>query len=709
MKTTIPFAVFLTLILFNPFQLFAQTCDDPIVIIDDDIESYNEGEVSDQSPHWEIWPGATLGGIVSTEQASSGEKSIKLIGGADQDVLLLLGDSTSGHYRLSWEMYIPEGHLGTFGVQHNEMVPSHGLGLGFYQGEGGILGPFQTDKLFSYPEAEWFDVIFLLDIDNDFGRVIIDEYTYFEYTFSTNNDMLSQLGAINFWPPTPNFFTGLEEVPRDLYIDNIRFEQIPAPETGQYCYTGVPITPGTHTVPDLTCYGGGYDLGGGDGAEKGYWYVYEPAEDGIISIATCENGVDTRGWILTGTDCKQLEIVGVNDDQCDMGTGQEWATYREAVVKGGETYYIMWDNAWEALGFDFTLNFTTEPGLPGDFCETAIPIQPGEHEIQEITGNASMTGPDINTFTTSVTPYAQTRWYSYTPTTGGQITISSCNFAASDTRVWVYTGECGTYESLELLASNDDGCGALGQTLLDSLIVEPGTTYYIEWDDRLSDDPFIWELQLEEAITVNVTFNVVMSLEPFVNANGVHIAGSFNDWTPDATPLTDNGDGSWSITLQLPSFATYEYKFINGNMWGFDELDITEECGVLGGAGSFDRVFTIPDNAFTDISTPFYCFNTCEDCAGLVSVDEHVLAAGFEAYPNPALDQLVLDFDFSEQVDDLNVEMFNSLGLKVMERKLHNVSTQILELDVSTFANGIYLIKLSAENIEFSKMITIQE
>jgi hypothetical protein len=93
---------------------------------------------------------------------------------------------------------------------------------------------------------------------------------------------------------------------------------------------------------------------------------------------------------------------------------------------------------------------------------------------------------------------------------------------------------------------------------------------------------------------IQVTFNVNMS-QVMVSANGVHLAGNFasagygtDDWTPNVIPLSDsNGDGIYSVTLNLFEGNTYEYKFINGNAWGGDE-------SVPGGCNSFgNRYYTV--------------------------------------------------------------------------------------------------------------------
>ena len=50
-------------------------------------------------------------------------------------------------------------------------------------------------------------------------------------------------------------------------------------------------------------------------------------------------------------------------------------------------------------------------------------------------------------------------------------------------------------------------------------------------------------------------------------ARSVGVAGSFNDWRPDATPMQRADNGHWSVTVELPP-GTYQYLFvIDGSDW----------------------------------------------------------------------------------------------------------------------------------------------
>jgi 1,4-alpha-glucan branching enzyme len=44
-------------------------------------------------------------------------------------------------------------------------------------------------------------------------------------------------------------------------------------------------------------------------------------------------------------------------------------------------------------------------------------------------------------------------------------------------------------------------------------------------------------------------------------AREVKVAGSFNRWCPDATPLNNTGSGKWAVRLMLRS-GQYEYRFV---------------------------------------------------------------------------------------------------------------------------------------------------
>lgn len=99
---------------------------------------------------------------------------------------------------------------------------------------------------------------------------------------------------------------------------------------------------------------------------------------------------------------------------------------------------------------------------------------------------------------------------------------------------------------------------------------------------------------------INVTFQLDMTgITP--SADGIHIAGSLNGWNTSATSLTDtDGDEIYEVTMLLDADADYEYKFLNGNAWGTEEVP-PMACAV----GGNNRIFTTGLADMTLAVTPF--------------------------------------------------------------------------------------------------------
>jgi hypothetical protein len=67
----------------------------------------------------------------------------------------------------------------------------------------------------------------------------------------------------------------------------------------------------------------------------------------------------------------------------------------------------------------------------------------------------------------------------------------------------------------------------------------------------------------------------------------VSVAGSFNDWQPQA--MTKGSDGLWRITVQLAQ-GTYEYKFRVDSEWREDPTNPRKTLNEFGGYNSICEV-----------------------------------------------------------------------------------------------------------------------
>src|SRR5215472_4941748 len=75
-------------------------------------------------------------------------------------------------------------------------------------------------------------------------------------------------------------------------------------------------------------------------------------------------------------------------------------------------------------------------------------------------------------------------------------------------------------------------------------------------------------------------------------AKAVAIAGSFNDWRPEASHMVAVGDGRWLKELVLPP-GTYEYLFLADGQWLPDPL---AKKTVLNPFGGVNSVLEVPSN-----------------------------------------------------------------------------------------------------------------
>jgi len=72
----------------------------------------------------------------------------------------------------------------------------------------------------------------------------------------------------------------------------------------------------------------------------------------------------------------------------------------------------------------------------------------------------------------------------------------------------------------------------------------------------------------------------------------VHVAGSFNEWSARATPLTRGYGGRWGKVVSLAPGA-YEYCLVVDGQWILDPMNQVSAANPYGGRNS---VLTVPES-----------------------------------------------------------------------------------------------------------------
>ena len=201
------------------------------------------------------------------------------------------------------------------------------------------------------------------------------------------------------------------------------------------------------------------------------------------------------------------------------------------------------------------------------------------------------------------------------------------------------------------------------------------------------------------ACDVGVTLKVNMSWEKAnnaISADGIHVAGDFQGWLPGATEMLDaNNDGIFEVTFTVPANSSIQYKFINGNAWGADE-SVPSAC-VVPTTMNRGASFTYGDSTLNPV-----CFGKCTDCAaGLGESLQNV-----SLFPNPTRGQFNLArMDAATEVE---VSVLDLQG-KVLTVAKWSEGVDTLSIDLSNFANGVYMVRMTSEEGSRTMRVSVQK
>ncbi len=118
------------------------------------------------------------------------------------------------------------------------------------------------------------------------------------------------------------------------------------------------------------------------------------------------------------------------------------------------------------------------PPQAGDECSSAITANDGANPYDNSTLTDSADANDPSQCTgTFLGAFSQDAWFTYTASSSGSMTVSTCNSSSFDSDLAVYSGTCG---SLTQIACNGDGTGCGGFTSeVTGVTVTAGNTYLI--------------------------------------------------------------------------------------------------------------------------------------------------------------------------------------------------------------------------------------
>lgn len=114
-----------------------------------------------------------------------------------------------------------------------------------------------------------------------------------------------------------------------------------------------------------------------------------------------------------------------------------------------------------------------------------------------------------------------------------------------------------------------------------------------------------------------VTFRVNMSNQALGPDDEVYVSGLFDGWAGSATALSEEGNGIWSTTLDLPQ-GLHEYRFTINGWGGVEEVFSSGAPGTItveDGGNTFVNRYV--DVGWSSVVTDADCFSNPDACPGL--------------------------------------------------------------------------------------------
>jgi hypothetical protein len=672
----------------------------PNAIICDDFETYTLGLVSPQATWWLPWgvpDNSFISSDVTDEEASNGTKSMKVkyeVQGAAQgdDQLLLLGNKTTGRYSLSWKYYIPSDHAAYYNIQNSE-TPGQQWNLDIYFDSTGTArllvdaASQVVNTTFEFPFDEWFTVEHIIDLDNNIAKVYVDSNFIWGWGYTGN------LGGIDFYAATA----------WDLnYVDEVAYVQLtPVVFNDDICATAVDLTPyfgggpgvdvttglfdntdatPSGTDPEPSCFLDAVSATnpGGTILNATQWFTF--TGDGNtyhIETVDCnatnyiENG-DTQMAIYEGDDCGNLTEVACNED---LSGAVDFRAGLDIETEQSTNYFILIDG-WGENDSIFAI---------GEYCiqiSQLATVDCSAGAVGLATGDAFVCFNDTTSFSINE---AQTVIPTLGPIYGiswaiSEAAIPAGTYPPDDPS---YIAGFGVNPNIFTPALANDGTIAF---------LPPGIYYFT---------PVVVAGGTNTTGLPNFLHNVDVTGPDacFFTGNSVEVA-----FLPELDPMTVTGTtGTGTITLTVeggyPSLigdpSAYEFDWTGPGGFNSSSQNLTN----LTAAGNYTVVVTDPSGCTEPVTQTFNLT--------VVGVNDPSSVKSLSVMPNPTSTSVLLDLTLASAAD-VRVDVLNTLGQTLQTLNVGKVTNLQQSIDLSTYAVGTYILRLTLDGETALRRVVVQ-
>lgn len=262
------------------------------------------------------------------------------------------------------------------------------------------------------------------------------------------------------------------------------------------------------------------------------------------------------------------------------------------------------------------------------------------------------------------------------------------------------------------------------------------------------------EISISHTSKIEVTYGVQLEMGPFkgkpyVEENGAII--DYNKWqlspndvywvtiSADMAQLVSAGTGIQNITSNLtinqpgivkvqviaPSDGNYYLKVFNDNLknpeWNWSKTESSLISLTSGSSHNFE--FTVTPNTYSEgfqfwlykqswIPGIFFVSEKILEtlyASGIPTNIESIISDNVIIYPNPNKGILNIDIK-SNSSEDLNIEIYNSVGIKVYEKKdIKESQKRITQINLKSLSNGKYVVHVYGTKINEKHSLIMQK
>jgi hypothetical protein len=702
-----------TIMVTKPPVVQAPCVGNPDAIICDNFETYTAGAVSPQATWWAPWAGVEnglLSSVVTTEQASDGDQSMKVVyevqgGSQGDDQLLLLGNKSTGRYELSWEMYVPPGRAAYYNIQ-NSQTPGLQWNQDVYFDSTGIarviinpISPTQApNTTFDFPFGKWFNLTLYFDLDNNLAKLFVDSEFIYGWSYTGN------LGGIDYYSVNP----------WDLYyVDEVSYVSLP-PLTfnPDVCSTAFDITQFFGQAPGVTQTTGVFDNSGataspsdpkpdcwGDGntMNNTFWYTFNgDGKTYHVETVKC-NAVnyigsslpdvqgfnpdgDTQMAVFSG-DCSNGILLGCNDDLSPDGD-PDWRAGLDINTEPGKTYYLLVD------GFDYGNNQVAT----GQYCLaiTQIPdiaCVDGAIGVYTIDNNGFVCSGDDVAFQVQLGDLGQ-----YVLPTIGPIYGMSWAVTLQPVPQGVWPADLGQFYISSTgfidypFVLSIPNTATTPQQFYVTPVVVAGATVITQANPLRMEHVSVSGADACFFVGASTLLTLLPPLNPLM---------AFLDPTPANNGGANNGSINVSVTGGTGDLAGdptgfYRFEWSNGAA--------TEDISGLG-----PGTYTVTISDISNCTDPLILSAEVTQLTDAWEVD---VLEGFSLAPNPASSTVRLE-PVGAVGEPLKVKVIDMMGQIIFQQTYTEWEDGWLEIPITDVPVGVYVVHLQAGKTGFRRCLTI--